>query len=108
MSTAGHSETTGTTEPAPEAASTEIPPDSTVNRRQGFGTGFLDTISTGWAERPDILPPPREQSRLTRAGDGMPYPPRSRASAWSSPRARTGFAATTPITRFARTPPSRT
>jgi len=65
MSTAGHSETTGTTELAPEAASTEIPPDSTVNRRQGFGTGFLDTISTGWAERPDILPPPREQSAHT-------------------------------------------
>ncbi|GAA2012091.1 aminopeptidase P family protein [Microbacterium ulmi] len=35
--------------------------DSTTNRRQRYGQGFLDTISTGWAERPDIAPPPREQ-----------------------------------------------
>ena len=60
MSTAGDSETTGTTELAPEA--TEIPANSTVNRRQGFGDGFLSTISTGWAERPEILPPAREQA----------------------------------------------
>ena len=60
MSTTGDSETTGTTELAPEA--TEIPANSTVNRRQGFGDGFLSTISTGWAERPEILPPAREQA----------------------------------------------
>ena len=36
MSTTGDSETTGTTELAPEA--TEIPANSTVNRRQGSAT----------------------------------------------------------------------
>ena len=60
MSTTGDPETTGTTELAPEA--TEIPANSTVNRRQGFGDGFLSTISTGWAERPEVLPPAREQA----------------------------------------------
>jgi Xaa-Pro aminopeptidase len=59
MSTTGDSENTGTAELAPEA---EIPTNSTVNRRQGFGDGFLSTISTGWAERPEILPPAREQA----------------------------------------------
>ena len=59
MSTTGDSESTGTTELASE---TEIPANSTVNRRQGFGDGFLSTISTGWAERPEILPPAREQA----------------------------------------------
>ncbi len=62
MSTTGDSDTTGTTELAPEAAHTEIPANSTVNRRQGFGRGFLSTISTGWAERPEILPPARDQA----------------------------------------------
>jgi Xaa-Pro aminopeptidase len=62
MSTTGDSETTGTTELAPEAAPTEIPANSSVNRRQGFGQGFLDTISSGWAERPEVLPPEREQA----------------------------------------------
>ena len=62
MSTTGDSDTTGTTELAPEAAHTEIPANSTVNRRQGFGQGFLSTISTGWAERPEILPPARDQA----------------------------------------------
>lgn len=65
MSTAGDSETTGTTDLAPEAMPPEIPANSTANRRQGFGQGFLDTISTGWAERPEILPPAREQSAYT-------------------------------------------
>lgn len=59
MSTTGDSESTGTTDLAPEA---EIPANSTVNRRQGFGDGFLSMISTGWAERPEILPPAREQA----------------------------------------------
>ena len=62
MSTTGDSETIGTTELAPEASSAEIPANSTANRRQGFGRGFLDTISTGWADRPEVLPPPREQA----------------------------------------------
>jgi Xaa-Pro aminopeptidase len=62
MSTTGDSEPTGTTELAPEAAPAHIPANSTGNRRQGFGRGFLDTISTGWAERPEVLPPAREQA----------------------------------------------
>src|SRR5690348_7393341 len=78
MSTTGDSETTGTTELAPSAAQhrapdapapasestipAEVPENSTVNRRQGFGQGFLDAISTGWAERPEIVPPAREQA----------------------------------------------
>jgi Xaa-Pro aminopeptidase len=58
-----------TTGSAPtDAATTETdtapttPSDATTNRRQPFPQGFLDTISTGWAERPDALPPRREQS----------------------------------------------
>ncbi|MFT4305541.1 MAG: Xaa-Pro aminopeptidase [Microbacterium sp.] len=36
-----------------------------TNRRQPFPQGFLDTISSGWAERPDIAPAPREQAGYT-------------------------------------------
>ncbi len=43
-------------------AEAKAPENSTVNRRQGFGQGFLDTISTGWAERAEILPLAREQA----------------------------------------------
>lgn len=39
----------------------EAPVTSSTNRRQPFGRGFLDGISTGWAERPDTPPPAREQ-----------------------------------------------
>ena len=60
MSSTGDREATGTTELAPEAS--EVPANSTVNRRQGFGQGFLDTISTGWADRPEVHPPAREQA----------------------------------------------
>jgi Xaa-Pro aminopeptidase len=62
MSTTGDIESAGTTDLAPEAAASEMPENSTVNRRQGFGQGFLDTISEGWADRPEILPPRREQA----------------------------------------------
>jgi len=62
MSTTGDSETTSTTELSPEAEHTKIPENSSVNRRQGFGEGFLSTISTGWAERTDVLPPARDQA----------------------------------------------
>ncbi|MDE0545697.1 aminopeptidase P family protein [Microbacterium sp. C7(2022)] len=51
MSTAGDS-TTET--PAPASTST--------NRRQPYGQGFLDTISTGWSDRPEVVPPAREQA----------------------------------------------
>ena len=33
-----------------------------TNRRQPFPQGFLDTISTGWAERPESVPAPRTQA----------------------------------------------
>lgn len=36
--------------------------NSNTNRKQPFPRGFLDTISTGWAERPENLPPAREQA----------------------------------------------
>ncbi|MEV4774250.1 aminopeptidase P family protein [Microbacterium sp. LWH12-1.2] len=35
---------------------------NTTNRKQPFPRGFLDTISTGWAERPESLPTPRAQA----------------------------------------------
>lgn len=35
---------------------------STTNRKQPFPQGFLDTISTGWAERTETLPAPRAQA----------------------------------------------
>jgi Xaa-Pro aminopeptidase len=35
---------------------------STTNRKQPFPRGFLDTISTGWAERPESIPAPRAQA----------------------------------------------
>ncbi|MET0813527.1 MAG: aminopeptidase P family protein [Microbacterium sp.] len=51
------------TEPAtaPEAVT------SSTNRRQSFGQGFLDGISTGWADRPDLAPPVREQAPYAQA-----------------------------------------
>lgn len=36
--------------------------NSNTNRKQPLPQGFLDTISTGWAERPESLPAPREQA----------------------------------------------
>jgi len=49
--------TTGDTSTATATAS-----DSTQNRKQPFPQGFLDTISTGWATRPDTAPLTREQA----------------------------------------------
>lgn len=42
-----------------EAAAAET---KSTNRKQPFPQGFLDTISTGWAERPESLPQPRAQA----------------------------------------------
>src|SRR6218665_824407 len=36
--------------------------NSTTNRKQPFPRGFLDTISTGWAERPESVPSARAQA----------------------------------------------
>ncbi len=44
---------------APEV---QQPAETTTNRKAPFPRGFLDTISTGWADRPETLPSPREQS----------------------------------------------
>ncbi|MBS1696920.1 MAG: aminopeptidase P family protein [Actinobacteria bacterium] len=40
---------------------------TSTNRRQPFPQGFLDTISTGWAERPETLPAPRAQASFAAA-----------------------------------------
>lgn len=37
-------------------------PATNLNRKQPFPRGFLDTIATGWADRPDQLPPTRPQA----------------------------------------------
>ncbi|WP_137845078.1 aminopeptidase P family protein [Microbacterium sp. 2FI] len=59
MSTTGDSDTI-----AQQPAQTT---STSTNRRQPYGQGFLDTISTGWAERPDSLPPERPQAEYARA-----------------------------------------
>ncbi|CAN7278216.1 aminopeptidase P family protein [Microbacterium foliorum] len=42
---------------------TETPVEATTtNRKQPFPRGFLDTISTGWTERPESIPAPRAQA----------------------------------------------
>ena len=42
---------------------TETPVEATTtNRKQPSPRGFLDTISTGWAERPESIPAPRAQA----------------------------------------------
>ncbi len=41
--------------------------NSTTNRKQPFPKGFLDTISTGWAERPESIPAPRAQAEFAAA-----------------------------------------
>ncbi|MET0736007.1 MAG: aminopeptidase P family protein [Microbacterium sp.] len=60
MSTAGERDTIATDSP-------EAPVTSSTNRRQSFGAGFLDAISTGWAERPDSAPSEREQASFAAA-----------------------------------------
>jgi Xaa-Pro aminopeptidase len=43
---------------------------SSTNRRQAFGQGFLDAISTGWADRPETVPPARAQAAFAAARRG--------------------------------------
>jgi Xaa-Pro aminopeptidase len=46
-----------------ETEQTAVAAQSTsTNRRQPFPQGFLETIPHGWADRPDSLPPAREQA----------------------------------------------
>ena len=42
-------------------------PQENANRRQPYPQGFLDTISTGWADRPDSVPVEREQAPFAAA-----------------------------------------
>jgi Xaa-Pro aminopeptidase len=59
---------TGASETSAAATSTaETHTSTSTNRRQPFGQGFLDTISTGWAERPDQAPPARDQAPFAAA-----------------------------------------
>jgi Xaa-Pro aminopeptidase len=60
MSTTGDSDTIAQTD-------AETPTSTSTNRRQPYGQGFLDTISEGWAERPDTAPPARAQAAYTAA-----------------------------------------
>ena len=46
---------------AEEAAEAPVE-NSSTNRKQPFPRGFLETISTGWAERPETVPQPRAQA----------------------------------------------
>ncbi|WP_242864526.1 aminopeptidase P family protein [Microbacterium testaceum] len=45
-----------------EPQATDAPANSTTNRKAPFPQGFLDTISTGWAEREEPTPSLREQA----------------------------------------------
>ncbi|GAA5150827.1 aminopeptidase P family protein [Microbacterium pseudoresistens] len=45
-----------------ETAGADKPATTSTNRRQPFPQGFLDTISEGWAERPESLPAARAQA----------------------------------------------
>lgn len=52
-------------------AAVEIPAEAVEEaknpRRQPFPQGFLDTISTGWAERPESMPEPRAHAAFAAA-----------------------------------------
>jgi len=55
-------------EQSADATSTaETSTSTSTNRRQPYGQGFLDTISTGWAQRPESAPPPRPQAPFAAA-----------------------------------------
>ncbi|MBO9626663.1 MAG: aminopeptidase P family protein [Microbacterium sp.] len=53
---------TGERDTIAEATAEPAVENSSTNRKQPFPRGFLDTISTGWAERPETLPSPRAQA----------------------------------------------
>ncbi|MFJ6652048.1 aminopeptidase P family protein [Microbacterium sp. NPDC091313] len=62
MQTSGENEAVATAADTPADAprTSEASAQGTTNRRQPFPRGFLETISTGWAERDEIIPPERE------------------------------------------------
>ncbi|ALX66662.1 aminopeptidase P family protein [Microbacterium sp. XT11] len=53
---------TGERDTIAETAAEPAVENSSTNRKQPFPRGFLETISTGWAERPESLPAPRAQA----------------------------------------------
>ena len=53
---------TGERDTIAETSAETVVENSTTNRKQPFPQGFLDTISTGWAERPESLPAARAQA----------------------------------------------
>ncbi|GAA1133070.1 MULTISPECIES: aminopeptidase P family protein [Microbacterium] len=53
---------TGERDTIAETSAETVIENSTTNRKQPFPQGFLDTISTGWAERPESLPAARAQA----------------------------------------------
>ncbi|MFF3028560.1 aminopeptidase P family protein [Microbacterium sp. NPDC057944] len=53
---------TGERDTIAETSAETVVENSTTNRKQPFPQGFLDTISTGWAERPESLPTARAQA----------------------------------------------
>lgn len=61
------SETTQVSETATSEQQTAPAPAENTNRKQPFPKGFLETISTGWAERPDLTPPQRAQAPFAAA-----------------------------------------
>ena len=67
MSTEGELDTIDATPAEQTSDDVAKPANTTTNRRQPFPQGFLDTISTGWAERPDTTPPAREQAPFAAA-----------------------------------------
>ncbi len=52
---------------AVETPDAEVEELTNTNRKQPFPKGFLDTISTGWAERPESLPAPRAEAAYAAA-----------------------------------------
>ncbi len=53
---------TGERDTIAEATAEPAVENSSTNRKQPFPRGFLDTISAGWADRPETLPAPRAQA----------------------------------------------
>ncbi|WP_248240341.1 aminopeptidase P family protein [Microbacterium kunmingense] len=49
------------------STSGDTSPNTTTNRRQPFPQGFLDSISSGWAARPESLPPQRPEASYAAA-----------------------------------------
>ncbi|KAA9086686.1 aminopeptidase P family protein [Microbacterium radiodurans] len=51
----------------PQLSETTEAPEENANRRQPFPRGFLDTISTGWAERSEVAASPGPQAAAASA-----------------------------------------